>query len=70
MAFALEKIILWGRSYEEYVAMFSLTGVDLRRRILSCGDGPAGFNADLTKRGGYAISVDPIYVCTNQKPDL
>jgi len=33
----------------------------LRRSILGCGDGPAGFNAELTRRGGRIVSVDPIY---------
>ncbi len=62
MSFALEKVIPWGRSYDEYVAMFGLTEADLKFRILGCGDGPAGFNSGLTKRGGHVISVDPIYV--------
>ncbi len=61
MAFTLEKVVPWGRSYEEYVAMFGLTGADLKRRILGCGDGPAGFNTELTRRGGRITSVDPIY---------
>ncbi len=62
MGFALEKVVPWGRSYGEYVAMFGLTEVDLKSRILGCGDGPAGFNAELTRRGGHVISIDPIYV--------
>ncbi len=41
--------------------MFALTAADLTRRLLGCGDGPAGFNAELTRRGGSVISVDPIY---------
>lgn len=41
--------------------MFSLTGDDLARRILGCGDGPAGFNAQATRRGVHVISCDPIY---------
>jgi len=36
----------WGRSFEEYVRMFSLTPPDLKRKILGCGDGPASFNAE------------------------
>ncbi|MBI1887717.1 MAG: class I SAM-dependent methyltransferase [Nitrosomonadales bacterium] len=62
MGFTLEKVVPWGRSYDEYVSMFGLTEVDLGLRILGCGDGPAGFNAALTKRGGNIVSVDPIYV--------
>jgi hypothetical protein len=61
MGFKLEKIVPWGRSYDEYVSMFSLTEADLGLRILGCGDGPAAFNSTLTKRGGNIISVDPIY---------
>jgi hypothetical protein len=61
MAFALDKVVPWGRSYDEYVAMFALSERDLAGRILGCGDGPAGFNSVLTKRGGRAVSVDPIY---------
>ncbi len=61
MGFTLDKVVPWGRSYVEYVDMFDLTAEDLERRILGCGDGPAAFNAELTKRGGTAVSVDPIY---------
>ncbi|AKB78951.1 hypothetical protein MSHOH_2468 [Methanosarcina horonobensis HB-1 = JCM 15518] len=51
----------WGRSFDEYVRMFSLTPADLKRKILGCGDGPASFNAELTGRGGNVISIDPVY---------
>lgn len=62
MGFTLDNVVPWGRSYEEYVAMFGLREADLKLRILSCGDGPAGFNSELTKHGGNVVSVDPIYV--------
>jgi SAM-dependent methyltransferase len=61
MGFTLDKVVPWGRSYEEYVAMFALTEADLQKRILGCGDGPASFNAELTRRGGRVVSVDPLY---------
>ncbi|NIA05081.1 MAG: SAM-dependent methyltransferase [Proteobacteria bacterium] len=61
MSFALEAVVPWGRSYNEYVAMFSLAEADLDKRIIGCGDGPASFNAELTKRGGKVVSVDPVY---------
>lgn len=61
MGITLDKIVPWGRSYDEYVSMFSLTEVDLGLRILGCGDGPAAFNSVLTKHGGNIVSVDPIY---------
>lgn len=62
MAFTLDKVVPWGRSYAEYVSMFSLTEADLGSHILGCGDGPAGFNAELTKRGGHAVAIDPVYI--------
>jgi SAM-dependent methyltransferase len=61
MGFTLDKVVPWGRSYTEYVNMFDLAEADLQRRILGCGDGPAGFNAVLTKQGGDVVSIDPIY---------
>lgn len=61
MTFTLDKVVPWGRSYDEYISMFSLSTDDLRKRILGCGDGPASFNAELTKRGGNVVSIDPIY---------
>jgi hypothetical protein len=61
MTFTLSQVVPWGRSFDEYVAMFALTDVDLGGRILGCGDGPASFNAVLTSRGGHVVSVDPLY---------
>lgn len=62
MSFTLEKVVPWGRSYDEYLRMFALSDADLDRQILGCGDGPASFNAELNQRGGHIISIDPIYV--------
>lgn len=61
MAFQLADVVPWGRSFDEYVGMFALTAEDLTRRILGIGDGPASFNAQLTRRGGDVISADPLY---------
>jgi hypothetical protein len=61
MGFTLDKIVPWGRSYDEYLRMFALTMDDLAGVILGCGDGPASFNAELSRRGGNIRSVDPIY---------
>ena len=61
MVFTLDEVVPWGRSFEEYVAMFALSEADLGRRILGCSDGPAGFNSVLTKRGGRVVSADPLY---------
>lgn len=61
MGFMLQNVVPWGRSFDEYVAMFRLSPADRQRRILGCGDGPAAFNSELTRRGGRVVSVDPIY---------
>jgi len=61
MSFTLDTVVPWGRSFDEYAAMFALTPEDLRRRILGCGDGPAAFNAVLNRAGGGVVSVDPLY---------
>lgn len=61
MTFRLENVVPWGRSYDEYIAMFALQESDLHKRILGCGDGPASFNADMTRRGGQVVSIDPLY---------
>lgn len=59
--FTLDQVVPWGRSFEEYSATFSLAGADMAGRILGCGDGPASFNAEATKRGTQVVSCDPIY---------
>lgn len=61
MAFTLDQVVPWGRSFAEYVAMFNLSGADFGRRILGCGDGPAGFNAECARRGHRVVSADPLY---------
>jgi hypothetical protein len=67
MSFALNQIIPWGRSYEEYISMFSLSKDDLNLYILGCADGPSSFNYGLTKRGGQIISTDPLYRYTKEQ---
>lgn len=57
MSFTLSQIVLWGRSYEEHLAMFFPSPDELQRSILSCSDDPAGFNAVLTAKGGSVLSV-------------
>ncbi len=61
MAFTLDRVVPWGRSYAEYQRMFALTPDGLRRRILGCADGPASFNAEATSRGANVVSIDPLY---------
>ena len=59
--FTLDKVVPWGRSFDEYRCMFALTDADLASRIVGCGDGPAGFNAEATRKGTRVVSCDPIY---------
>ncbi len=59
--FALDWVVPWGRSFEEYRRMFALSDADLQLRILGCADGPASFNAESTRHGTTVISIDPLY---------
>ena len=60
--FTLDQVVPWGRSLDEYRAMFALTDADLEsRRMLGCGDGPASFNAEATRVNARVVSCDPIY---------
>lgn len=57
----LSEVVPWGRSFTEYTEMFSLSENDLNKTLLGCGDGPASFNAELSKNGGSIVSIDPLY---------
>jgi hypothetical protein len=59
--FTLDQVLPWGRSFEEYSRMFAMNDADLGGRILGCGDGPASFNAEATRRGMTVVSCDPVY---------
>jgi len=59
--FTLDQVVPWGRSFDEYCRMFDLTDDELQLRIVGCGDGPASFNAQATRRGARVVSCDPIY---------
>ena len=59
--FTLDQVLPWGRSFDEYQHMFALSDDDLRLNLLGCGDGPASFNAEATRRGVDVRSCDPIY---------
>jgi hypothetical protein len=61
VAMMLEKVVPFGRSFDEYVQMFNLSPADLSGNIIGVGDGPASFNAEATQQGYRIISVDPIY---------
>jgi SAM-dependent methyltransferase len=59
--FTLDQVVPWGRSFDEYRRMFALSELDVERTIVGCGDGPASFNAEATRRGGHVVSCDPTY---------
>jgi hypothetical protein len=59
--FTLDQVVPWGRSFEEYRRMFVLRDRELGLRILGCGDGPANFNAEASRRGLRVTSCDPLY---------
>ena len=67
MPYKYDEVVPWGRSMEEYFWMFNLTPEDLKLKILGCGDGPASFNSEMTKRGYHVISIDPLYQFTTQQ---
>lgn len=57
----LDQVLPWGRSMDEYIAMFALSELDLQSRIVSVADGPASFNAEMAALARLVISVDPLY---------
>ena len=63
-AFTIDKVYPWGRSLDEYRLMFDLSDADLASTVLGVADGPASFNAELTRRGGHVTSCDPLYQFT------
>jgi hypothetical protein len=56
-----QKVVPWGRSFQEYLRMFALSENDLASGVLDCAAGPAGFNAEMHRRGHKAVSCDPLY---------
>jgi hypothetical protein len=61
MAFELKNTVPWGRNLEEYKNMFGLSDIDMDKRIISFGDGPASFNYEMTQQNKDVASIDPIY---------
>jgi hypothetical protein len=61
MAFQLADVVPWGRTFDEYTAMFALDSSDRSRSILGCSDGPASFNAEALRRNVKVVSADPLY---------
>lgn len=61
MAMHLHQVVPFGRSLDEYRAMFSLSPDDLGKAIVGVADGPASFNAEMMAQGRRVMSVDPLY---------
>ncbi len=57
----IDGVFPWGRSQIEYRRMFALTDGEMDWRILGCGDGPAAFNAGMSRARKRVVSVDPLY---------
>lgn len=67
MPLLLKDIVPWGRSFEEYCAMFHLTNEDLNKKIIGVGDGPASFNRTMHDKGHTITSCDPVYQFTHDE---
>lgn len=67
MAFKLNHVVPWGRTFEEYSRMFRLTEEDLGKRIAGFGDGPASFNCEGHRMGMDITSFDMIYRFTKEE---
>lgn len=61
MAFELKNVVPWGRNLKEYKQIFALSETNLQQKIISFGDGPASFNAEMTVQQHSVISLDPVY---------
>jgi len=67
MPIEYKNVVPWGRRFDEYCQMFDLTESDFKKAIISCGDGPASFNFEATKKGYSVTSIDPIYFFTKEE---
>jgi SAM-dependent methyltransferase len=67
MALKLDEVVPFGRSFDEYRRIFALSEDDLGKSIISVADGPAGFNAEMKRRGHTVTSVDPVYEFTGRE---
>ena len=53
--------LISARSFDEYRAMFALTGSDLSGSVLDCPGGASSFTALANEAGASAIAADPAY---------
>jgi hypothetical protein len=63
----LDQVVPFGRSFDEYRAMFSLSPDDLVKDIIGVADGPASFNDEMQTLGKRVVSVDPLYAFSAAK---
>jgi hypothetical protein len=73
----LDKVVLLGRTFDEYRQYFLLDEESLRgKRVLDVAGGVSSFCAEANERGIVATSIDPIYQMTPEEiarqsgPDL
>ena len=58
----LDKVVLLGRTFEEYVRYFALEPATLRgRSVLDVASGVSSFCAEANEQGIHATAFDPIY---------
>lgn len=58
----LSEVIFVGRTYDEYVRMFDLSGQDIRNQsILDAPGGACSFTATATKKGAFVTATDIAY---------
>lgn len=55
MGLTLDKVVPWGRSYEEYVSMFDLSDDELRLRILAAATAPPNSTPDCLHAMGISF---------------
>lgn len=61
------EYLVSARSFEEYRAMFALTGRDLAGAILDCPGGGSGFAAGAGALGAAVTAVDPVYALAAER---
>lgn len=73
----LDRVVLLGRTFEEYRAFFALSAEELRgRRVLDVAAGVSSFSAEAAALGIDATAADPIYdetpeqIALRCRPDL
>lgn len=62
MVFELLIVVFWGRILDEYKMMFVLSDEDLKKLIVSFGDGFVSFNFEMKRLNNNVILFDLIYI--------